>query len=175
MVEFGKRVGYISSVEIQDGTVVCDVEDKDTPNKVYSPVIYTRNSINSITVPPKDTKVLVERVTGEFIITGVLSTPGSSGMDESNAKSASQAGAGSMSLTFHREGAEAAESIAVEYSSSGYNVSLDVDGDVTLEAGGNIVISKGGTTKKVATEDHVHSTSNGTTGKPDDVTSVELE
>lgn len=60
------------------------------------------------------------------------------------------------------------------------SLEINVDGDVTLSAGGNIVLDEGGTAKKVATEDHRHDVTltDGTstsTSKPDDVTSGEIE
>lgn len=144
MSEFGKRIGYVESVFIQDGAVICRVEDKDTPNKVYDPVIYARSSAYEVSVPPQGAKVLVEKVNGEKIITGVLSSASATGADETAVKDGFEKGAASMSLVFGpREGADGVESIAVEYGSDGYNVDIDVDGEVTLQAGNGFTITDG--------------------------------
>jgi hypothetical protein len=151
-----KRVGYITSVTIEGGGVICTVEDKNTPTKEYSQVIYGRDSANKFDVPPLGTEVLVENIQGEYIVTKTLSSPASSGVSKQSAKDSFLNEAGSMSFVFQRESASEPESVEIEYSSSGYEVSIDVDGDIKLSAGGTVLIEEEGTKKKVATVDHDH-------------------
>jgi hypothetical protein len=177
---------------MQDGAVLCTVEDKTTPNKEYTPVIYAANGPNEVTAPPEGTEVIVERVRGQYIVTGTIRAPPSAGKSEPDILAGTNQERGSVSFVFGQSGEEF---LSVEYRDGGYVFNLDVKNDVTVKSQGDITIdapqgdvqiSEGGTTKKVATEDHTHSlTYDGggdnsgsrstTTDKPDDNTQVELE
>lgn len=135
MSEFDKRLGYIVDVLVQDGAVICRVEDKDTPNKIYDPVLYGRSSPKTVSVPPKGTQAMIEKVSGEWIITNIISTPSESGFDETKAKTGFENEAASMSLVFGpRESADGPEYINVEYDQDGYDININVDGNVNIQA-----------------------------------------
>lgn len=179
-----KRRGYVTNVAVSKGTVLCEVEDVDVPNQTYTcPLV--RPVTEQVVLPPVGSEVVVEKMRDEeWIVVGTLSTPGSSAGDEASMQNGSQDGYGSVSFVFGpREGASKTEKLAVEYRSDGYVINADVDGSVTINAGGKVTISsesgvvidQGGEAKKVATEDHTHSYEGGTTGTPSDVTSTQIE
>ena len=151
-----KFIGYISDIFIKDGSVICRVEDKNNPQKSHSPCQLGVSSFSSVSVPPVDSKVLVERVEGEKIITNILSSPGISGIEAQKSKEGSSNGAASMSFVFTRDEGSTEEFVTIQYSSEGYNVTCDVEGDIVLDAGGSIKVREDGVEKKVATVDHDH-------------------
>jgi len=151
-----KFIGYISDIFIKDGSVICRVEDKNNPQKSHSPCQLGVSSFSSVSVPPVDSKVLVERVEGEKIITNILSTPGISGIEAQKSKEASSNGAASMSFVFTRDEGSTEESLTIQYNSSGYEVSIDVEGDIVFDAGGDVKVVRNGSEEVVSTESHTH-------------------
>ncbi|MFB6224858.1 MAG: hypothetical protein ABEI13_00195, partial [Candidatus Paceibacteria bacterium] len=131
-----KYTGYISDVKVKKGTVACTVEDQNHPDKKHHPCLLGRTSANTISLPPIDSKVLVEKINGDKIITQILSSPGSNGMEAQQSEQGAYEGSGSMSFVFSR-GNNDPETITVQYNSDGYDITADVDGDITLNAGGN--------------------------------------
>jgi len=156
-----KSIGFISEVKVKRGAIACTVEDKDNPNKKHKPCLLGRDSFNTVSLPPINTKVLVEQIDGEKIITKILSAPGVNGIEAAESESGSQEGSGSMSFVFSRDGGSTSESLTIQYTSSGYNITADVQGDITLDSGGSVYIRENGNKKKVATVDHEHNTSDG--------------
>lgn len=138
MEEFEKRIGFISNVVIKDGTTVAAVEDKNIPNKIHEPCIVAQDSFSKASIPPIGSKVLIERVAGEKIITQFLSSAGLSGMEEQKANEGAQNQAASMSFVFTRDEGETEEFVNIEYGSEGYNVNVDVKGNVSVSAEGNL-------------------------------------
>ena len=156
MSKFEKRLGYISKVEISSGTVVCDVEDKNTPQKEHSNCVLARTSSNSVSLPPIGTEVIVERIKGEKIITNIISSPGLNGIEAQKSKEGSSNGAASMSFVFTRDEGSTEESLTIQYNSSGYEVSIDVEGDIVFDAGGDVKVVRNGSEEVVSTESHTH-------------------
>jgi hypothetical protein len=163
---FDKRRCFITSVEVKDGIVICDLEDVDKPSQQYNAAIYGNLTAGIIDIPPIGSEVLAERYGGDFIVTNVLSIPTETGGTESELKKGAENSKGSMSVVFGpRDGASEVEKISIEYREDGYIVDLDVDGDVNITSKtgdisieatqGNVYLSEGGTPKKILTEDAV--------------------
>lgn len=155
------RRGIIRSVDIVDGSPVCLVEDRDSLDREYRAAILTQTP-EEIVLPPINSEVLIGKFKGERVVVGVLTPP----REEPAAKSAiingSENGHGGVSYIFGpRDGASEVEEFTINHTSSGYEITADVDstitlktdGDIRLEAGGDIVIEQNGTAKPVLTED----------------------
>jgi len=184
---FGKRRCEISSVAVVDGAVFCDAEDLDTPGQIYDKILFAATAGSQVAIPQLGTEVIVEEISGEKIITNVLTYPGNTGGSKSDMEAGVADKGASMSFVFGpRDGADGPEKVSMEYRESGYVLDIDIDGDVTINAGGNVQITEGGTPKKVLTEDATFeyedtdgngNTSTKTTSKVsnDETTSVEVE
>jgi len=194
---FGKQRAFIESVDVKNGIVVCNTEDADSPGLEYPGAIYGNINSNLVSVPPIGAEVLVEQHGGDFIITNVLSIPSKTGMDEDVVERGAENQQSSAAFVFDpRDGSNKVEKFSIEYTGTGYEVTLDVDGDIDIlskggdvnirSESGDIYIDKGGSTKKVLTEDAVFeyedtdgdgNTSTKTTSKVSngETTEVELE
>lgn len=150
-----RRRGYISDVTVQNGSVLCTIEDADIPNREYSQIPMLTSSMGTISVPAVGAEVVIGFVRGEPMVEGVVSSPPETG-SSNDMEGAAQDTKESMSLVFgNLEGGSAPNHITVEETASGYSVSIDVDGDVSISAGGNVTIDEGGTAKKLLTEDAI--------------------
>jgi hypothetical protein len=150
-----KRRAKITSVDITKGVVVCNADDMDSADKDYRNIPFQRPATGQITVPPVQSVVVVEKMfDGSEIVTGILSTPQTADTDTQNLIDQANNDAESTMLVYGRRDRNGpVEKIAVEATDTGYEITADVQGDVTLSAGGNIVIEQGGTAKRVLTED----------------------
>lgn len=150
-----KRRAEITSVGISNGTVVCNAADMDKANKSYRSLPFERPSSGQITVPPVGSVVSIDTMfDGMKIVSGILSTPQTNDTDAQRLIDQANNDAESTMLLYGRRDRDGpVEKIAVEATDAGYEITADVQGDVTLSAGGNIVIEQGGTAKQVLTED----------------------
>lgn len=179
------RRAEVTSVEIKDGAVVVIAEDVDAPQRTYGPIPVATPLASQTAIPPVGSKVVVSAFhDGSKYVSGILTTPGGGSDSEASIKQGALNGTDSLVLTFVTEEKSEPETFEIAYSDNGFQISADVDGDITLDssgditlsAGGDVRLDEGGSTKALATEDHTHSCpTGGMTGEPDDTTSVEVE
>lgn len=153
--------GIVRAVDVVEGSPVCRVEDRDSLDRVYSAPVLTNNP-EQIILPPLGSEVLLGEFNGQRVVIGVLTPPRKEPAAEPEIVSGAESGHGSVSFTFGpRDGASGVEEFSINHTSSGYEITADVDstitlktdGDIRLEAGGDILIEQGGTAKPVLTED----------------------
>jgi hypothetical protein len=134
-----KRRAKITDVAIHDGVVLCNGEDMDRPGRTYTATLM-RPISGQVNIPKIGSEVLIERLHDEeWVIMGVLSTPGATGADEEQLRDAARDGHDSVSLVLDPGGdGEAPEKISVEYRDGGYILDVDLDGDITLKTDGNV-------------------------------------
>jgi len=155
---FGKKRAFIESVDVENGIVVCNTEDADSPGLEYPGAIYGNINSNLVSVPPIGAEVLVEQHGGDFIITNVLSIPSKAGMNEDAVEKGAESQQSSAAFVFDpRDGSDKVEKFSIEYTNTGYKVTLDVDEDVDiLSRGGDINLkSEGGNINIVSTDQDI--------------------
>lgn len=136
-----KRRAEITKVQIKKGIVVCDAADLDKQDRVYK-APFMRSATSEIVVPPVGATVVVEEMfDGETIISGILSTPKSSATDNQTLLDGTKKEGESVMHVFDRSGASETERVAVEYRDGGYEITADVQGDVTVKTGGDATLS----------------------------------
>jgi hypothetical protein len=155
------RRGIVRAVDIIEGSPVCFVEDRDSLEREYRAAILKQTPEQTI-LPPVGAEVLLGKFKGERVVVGTLTPPRENPSGKSDIVSGSENGHGGYSFTFGpRDGASEVEEFKINHTSSGYEITADVDstitlktdGDIKLEAGGDIVIEQDGTAKPVLTED----------------------
>jgi hypothetical protein len=128
------RRGYVDSVRVQDGSVLCTVEDADRPGTIYPDRPVIRPMMQEIVVPKPGTEVVLETMRdGELFVTGVVSTPGKTGpaLEE-----------GELGFVFPNDKDDTnPDSIVLTRDSSGdYTITVDLGGDVTIKADGTVTV-----------------------------------
>jgi hypothetical protein len=151
----------VRNVRMVEGSPVCQIENRDSLDRTDVAVVLSQTP-EQITIPPIGSEVLVAKVKGIKVIFGVLQPPREEPSATPDIVSGVEEQQGSVSFTFGpRDGASEVEEFSIHHTSSGYEITADVDstitlktdGDIRLKAGGDIVIEQDGTPKPVLTED----------------------
>jgi len=146
------RKGVITSVSVIESEVRCDVEDLFENGIVYDNLRIEKPTSGEIVVPEVGEAVMLRPTYGSKpIITGFIDLPDDTFTDSQAVEDGAVQEEQSIAFALGSDG----ESVVFERTTDGYNVSIDVAGDVTISAPGDIVIDQGDTPKQVLTEDAV--------------------